>query len=77
MLDVKLGTAFKEAHATVPAQNAVVIPNRADLFCIGETVQSFFDERQKDVGGGASAKLSLGPAFEEQAGVIGALVRVA
>src|SRR5271169_6976801 len=76
MLQVEFGMAFEEPDAAVPSQDAVVVAGRADFFCFRETVESFFKKGQENVGCGAGAKLSLGAPFQEQTGVIEALVRI-
>src|SRR5882762_7047335 len=76
-IKMKIGTAFQEPDATVPAENTVVIAGGTDFFRFGKTAHGFFDKRQKDVRGIADEKLGLGAALIEQAGVIEALVGVA
>jgi len=77
MLGVELGVAFEEADAAVPAEDAVVVANGADFFGLGETLEGFFDERKKNVGGASGAELGFGAALEEEAGVVEALVGIA
>jgi hypothetical protein len=69
--------AFEEADAAVPAEDAVVVPDGADFFGFGETLEGFFDEREKDVGGASGAELRFGAALEEEAGVVEAFVGIA
>ncbi len=77
MLGVEFGVGFEETDAAVPAEDAVVVADGADFFGFGETVESFFDQRKKDVGGTAGAELGFGTALEEEAGVVEALVGIA
>jgi len=68
---------FEETDAAVPAEDAVVVADGADFFGFGETVEGFFDEGKKNVGGDSVAELGFGAALEEEAGVVEALVRIA
>ena len=77
VLGVEFGMGFEEADAAVPAENAVVVADGADFFGFGETVEGFFDEGKKNVGGASSKELGFGAALEEEAGVIEALVGIA
>ncbi len=74
---MEVGVGFEEADAAVPAEDAVVVADGADLFGFSETFEGFFDERKKDVGGAAGAELGFGAALEEEAGVVEALVGIA
>jgi len=76
VLGVEFGMGFEEADAAVPAEDAVVVANGADFFGFGETVEGFFDEGKKNVGGASSKELGFGAAFEEEAGVIEAFVGI-
>lgn len=75
-IKMKIGAAFEEPDATVPAENTVVIASGADFFRFGEAAHSFFDERQEDVRGVADEELGLGATLVEQAGVVEALVGI-
>ena len=77
VLGVEFGMGFEEADAAVPAEDAVVVADWADFFGFGETVEGFFDEGKKNVGGATGAELGFGAAFEEEAGVVVALVGIA
>src|SRR5258705_6952067 len=77
VLGVEFGMGFEEADAAVPAEDAVVVADGADFFGFGETVEGFFDEGKKNVGGASSKELGFGAALEEEAGVIEALVGIA
>ena len=77
MLGVEFGMGFEEADAAVPAEDAVVVPDGADFFGFGETLEGFFDEGKKNVGGASGTELRFGAAFEEEAGVVEALVGIA
>ena len=77
MHGMEFGVGFEEADAAVPAEDAVVVAGGTDFFGFGETVEGFFDERKKDVGGAAGAKLGFGAALEEEAGVVETLVGIA
>src|SRR6266478_8216096 len=74
---MKLGAAFEEADAAVPAEDAVVVAGGANFLGFGEAAQGFFDERKKNVRGVPGAKLGFGAALVEEAGVVVALVGVA
>ena len=75
-IKMKIGAAFEEPDATVPAENAVVIAGGTDFFRFGKAAHGFFDKRQKDVRGIADEELGLGAALIEQAGVVEALVGI-
>jgi len=77
MLGVKVGMGFEEADAAVPAEDAVVVADGANFLGFRETVEGFFDERKKDVGGATGAELGFGAALEEEAGVVEAFVGIA
>ena len=74
---MKIGAAFQEPDATVPAENTVVVANGADFFGFGETAHGLFDEGQKDVRGIADEKLGLGAALVKQTRVVETLVGIA
>src|ERR1700682_376779 len=76
-IKVKIGAAFQEPDATVPAENTVVIADGADFFGFGETAHGFLDERQKDVRGIANEELRLGAALVKQTRVVETLVGIA
>src|SRR2546427_5320396 len=48
-IKMKIGAAFEEPDATVPAENTVVVAGGADFFRFGEAAHGFFDERQEGV----------------------------
>jgi hypothetical protein len=77
VLDVEFRVGLEEAYTAVPTEDAVIVADRADFLSFGEILQGFFDEGEKDVCGAAGAKLGFGAAFEEEAGVVKALVRIA
>ena len=62
---VEVGVGFEKADAAVPAEDAVVVADRADFFGFGEILEGFFDERKKNVGGAPGAELGLGAALQE------------
>src|SRR5258708_12577868 len=68
---------FEEADGAVPAEDGVVVADGADFFGFGETVEGFFDEGKKNVGGASGEELRFCAALEEEAGVIEALVGIA
>src|SRR5689334_7029734 len=74
---MEFGMGFEEADAAVPAEDAVIVADGTDFLGFGEIVESLFDERKKDVGSTAGAELGLGAAFEQEAGVVEALVGIA
>src|SRR5437667_9013292 len=76
-IKMKIGAAFEEPDATVPAENTVVVAGGADFFRFGEAAHGFFDERQEEVRGIADEELGLGAAPVEQTSVIETLVGIA
>src|SRR5260370_30993274 len=76
-LQTQIGTAFQQPHATVPAEDGVVVALWAQLFRFREAAQRLLQKRSERVSETPRMELRLDAAFVEQAGVIKALVGVA
>src|SRR5713101_5551555 len=74
---VEFGMVFEQAHAAVPAQDAVVVSDRADFLRFGKIAKGIFHKRQENVRRAAYPKLRFRAPLEQQTGVIKALVRIA
>src|SRR4029077_3986827 len=46
---LKIRLALQQPHAAIPAQDRVVIPRRANLFCFCEALQRLFQKWQQSV----------------------------
>src|SRR5882724_11143007 len=75
-IKMKIGAAFQEPDAAVPAENAVIIAGGTDFFRFGEAAHGFLDERQKNMRGVADQELGLGTSLVEQTGVVEAFVGI-
>src|SRR5260370_23359838 len=77
LLQTQIGTAFQQPHATVPAEDGVVVALWAQLFRFREAAQRLLPQRSERVSESPRMNLRLDAAFVAQAGVIKALVGVA
>src|SRR6266851_4655322 len=73
---MKIGPAFQQPDAAVPAENAVVVARRANFFSLGKAMHSLFHQRQEDVGSVADQELRLGAPFVQQAAVVEPLIGI-
>src|SRR6266568_58812 len=76
-LQTQIGTAFQQPHATVPAEDGVVVALWAQLLRFREAAQRLLQKRSQRVRETPGTELRFDAAFVEQAGVIKALVGVA
>src|SRR5712692_7246009 len=77
LLQTQIGAAFQQPHATVPAEDGVVVALGAQLLRFREAAQRLLEKRSQRVCEAPGMELRFDAAFVEQTGVVKPLVGVA
>src|SRR5260370_2117446 len=75
-LQTQIGAAFQQPHATVPAEDGVVVARWAQLFRFREAAQRLLEKRTQRVSENPLTELPLDPPFRTQAAGLKALLAV-